>query len=290
MEQPSETPKQGAASGKLPGQKPEGAHVEAVPHPPKGEEHKNLPTPSPGGATPGQPDQPDQRSAELARNLNNLASEVVVADEWGLFKDARREAVAEQPLHIYQTLALAYQALAAGRLDDVEVGLLTGRAALNRAQNGDRVWQINNHFGFLPIVFIAFSTLLVHWFVFQRWLAVSGPDIITHAAFAGMVGAVLRSLYWLQFQTGKGLLRPRWFTSFIVAPPIGAIFGWLVSLLVKSAAQVVSKGTVETDWRTVSLLAAFAGFKWEWALGWLEEAARSVQTRMKDKTPAKPKS
>ena len=287
MEQPPETPKQGAASGKLQGQKPEGAHVEAVPHPPKEEEHKNLPTPSPGGATPGQP---DQRRVELARDLDNLASEVVVADEWGLFKDARREAVAEQPPHIYQTLALAYQALAAGRLDEVEIGLLTGRAALNRAQNGDRVWQLNNHFGFLPIVFIAFSTLLVYWFVFQRWLAISGADIITHAAFAGMVGAVLRSLYWLQFQTGKGLLRPRWFTSFIVAPPIGAIFGWLVSLLVKAAAQAVSKGALETDWRTVSLLAAFAGFKWQWALGWLEETARSIQSRMKDKTPAKPKS
>jgi hypothetical protein len=258
-----------------------------VPHPPKEEEHKNPATPSANGATPGQP---DQRRVELARDLNNLASEVVVADEWGIFKDAEPGTGAHEPPRIYQTLAAAYQALAAGKLEEVEIALLAGRAGLNRAQNSDRAWRINNHFGLLPILFIAFSTLLVYRFVFQGWLGVEGADIITHAAFAGMVGAVLRSLYWLQFQTGKGLLRPRWFTTFIVAPPIGAIFGWLVSLLVKTAAQAVSKGAVETDWKTVSLLAAFAGFKWEWALGWLEETAHSIQARTKDKTPAKPKS
>jgi hypothetical protein len=286
VENPPETPKEEAAAGKPPARKPDVAPGDAAPREPAGE-RKDPPTASPSGAAPGQP---DQRRVELARDLNNLASEVVVADEWGIFKDAEPGTGAHEPPRIYQTLAAAYQALAAGKLEEVEIALLAGRAGLNRAQNRDRAWRINNHFGLLPILFIAFSALLVYRFVFQWWLGIEGRDIVTHAAFAGMVGAVLRSLYWLQFQTGKGLLRPRWFTTFIVAPPIGAIFGWLVSLLVKTLAQAVSKGAVDTDWKTVSLLAAFAGFKWEWALGWLEETARSIQARTRDKTPTKPKS
>ena len=225
----------------------------------------------------------DERKEELDQSLSSLASEVLVADEWGIFKSGGSK---EKPA-IYGQLTRASNALEAGKFDDAEAEILNGWEMLNNAQNANWVWRMNNRFGILPIFFTAMSAVLTYLFVFRIWLDLDRMSVIHHAAFAGMVGAVLRSLYWLQFQTGKGLLRPRWFTTFIVAPPIGTILGGLIYLLIKASVQAVSKDIVNTDWPTISLLAAFAGFKWEWALEILEEAAKSVQARIKEKTPAK---
>jgi len=241
-------------------------------------------------ATPAQSEL-EQRKLELARKLNDLASEVVVADEWGIFCKEKAAADGLQQPFVYQVLARAYSAMAVGKPEEVEQALLEARAELNRALCGQWLWRVNNQYGVVPILFTALFTLVVYYVVFQVALGLDLPAIKHHPAFAGMIGAVLKSLYWLQFQIGKGLLRPRWFTSFIVTPLIGAILGWVVSMLVVAVALLASSGSaVKTDWRTVSLLAAFAGFKWEWALGWMEESAKAIQARFKEKTPSKPKS
>jgi hypothetical protein len=225
----------------------------------------------------------EQRKLELAQKLNALASEVVVADEWGIFCKERAASGGLQQPFVYQVIARAYMALAAGKLEEVEQTLLEGRAALNRALCGQWLWRVNNQYGVLPILFTALVTLATYHLIFHVGLGIDLQEAIKNPVFAGMIGAVLKSLYWLQFQTGKGLLRPRWFTSFIVTPLIGAILGWVVSLLIGAVALLASSGSaVQTDWKTVSLLAAFAGFKWEWALGWMEESAKAFQARFKD--------
>lgn len=232
----------------------------------------------------------EQRKLELARKLNDLASEVVVADEWGVFCKEEAADGSQQPF-VYKVLARAYAALGAGKPEEVEQALLEGRAALNGALCCKWLWRINNQYGVVPILFTALFALATYYFIFLVGLRLDLPEAIRHPAFAGMIGAVLKSLYWLQFQTGKGLLRPRWFTSFIVTPLIGAILGWIVSLLIGAIALLASSGSaVRTDWKTVSLLAALAGFKWEWALGWMEESAKALQARFKEKPSAKPKS
>lgn len=235
--------------------------------------------------------QQEVEKQELEQDLNNLISEVVVADEWGIFKNTNTQTGIPQPSAMDELLAQAREALAAGKLKEAEAAILRGRQALNHAQITNWGWAINNQFGLLPILITALFALLTYRVVFRMWFGLDGMNLVHHAAFAGMVGAVLRSLYWLQYQTSKGLLRPRWFVTFIVAPPLGAILGWLVSLLVRVSVQAVTAGkdSVNTDWRTISLLAAFAGFNWEWALGILEEAAKSTLARIREKTPSKTK-
>jgi hypothetical protein len=256
----------------------------------------SSPPPSPNGGDPktkaGTHSQLEERTDELSQGLNDLDNEVIVADEWGIFSGRTSGADTQQSPGIYQVLARAHEALAAQKLEEVEITMLDVRALLNHAQDTNREWQMNNRFGLLPILLIVLSALVTYDFAFRMWFGLDGINLVHHAAFAGMVGAVLRSLYWLQFQTSRGLLRPRWFATFIVAPPIGAILGWLVSLLIRTSVQAVtlSKDSVNTDWRTISLLAAFAGFNWEWALGILAEAAQSALARMKEKMPPKTKS
>jgi hypothetical protein len=222
----------------------------------------------------------DQDKQKLAQSLDELAGEIVVADEWGIFGNA-------QPPAIYVALDLAYETLAVGKPEQAQAAILNVQAALNQAQNASWSWQIQNRFGLPSILLVALSTLVTYDLIFWPKFWFDWTKVIEHATFAGMVGAVLRSLYWLQFQAGRGVFRPRWFVSLLVAPPIGIMLGWLVSLLINAAAQAVNKGTVNADWRTICLLAAFAGYNWEWTLEWLEEAANSIRSRIKEKAVAK---
>lgn len=226
-----------------------------------------------------------QDGDDLASLLTKLENEVQVADEWGIFNKGKiglnkRRSDGE----IYDLLGEARKALDHRKPENMEIAILRGREALNHAESTNWIWALNNQFGVLPLFLTGLSALMTYVLVFQTWLKLEGVDVLHHASLAGMVGAVFRSLYWLQYQTNRGLLRPRWFTTFIVAPPIGAVLGWLVSLIVSVVAQAVSKSGADTDWRTISLFAVFAGFNWEWALAWLERIVKSVQNRMERKT------
>jgi len=282
MSDQTEPPAKVAATQNPPVQPPPGS----APNPPA----QTQPAPNQSGQSKLEQSPLKERQDQLEQELNDLENEVIVAGEWGIFPERKTEAGAPQPGGIHSVLADAHKALDDGKLDDAQRAILRGRKELNRAETSSWNWAINNQFGFLAIVLTALSTLLIYKFVFQMWLGLRGMNLLHYAAFAGLVGAILRNLYWLQYQTNRGLFRPRWFTSFIVAPPIGAILGWLVSLLVKVTVQAVSKDSVETDWRTISLLAAFAGFNWNWALRVLEDAAKSTLERVKGKSSAKKES
>src|SRR5436309_125549 len=150
----------------------------------------------------------DETEKQLAeRNLNSLGSEFAVAQEWGLFpqKDGVENKTAAE---ILAALKAAGDAIKAADLITANASLLQGRAALNSVQS--RWWYIaNNRYGVVPIVFTAAGTLIVYWFLFIYLLNLSFSETTHHPVFWGLVGAVLKSLYWLQQKTNRGLLRPR---------------------------------------------------------------------------------
>jgi asparagine N-glycosylation enzyme membrane subunit Stt3 len=116
------------------------------------------------------------------------------------------------------------------------------------------------------------------------------PQMLHHPVFFGWVGAILKSLYWLQYQINKGLLRPRWFTYFMIAPPIGVILGGIAALVVNVGFRIANAGAHgNADWKTVALIAAFAGFNWEWALEKFRIGADAVSSRLFDKRGVVPK-
>jgi hypothetical protein len=211
-------------------------------------------------------------------NFRALSSEFAIAQEWGLFKGDKGDQSSTQLLG---WLEKASAAIFANDLATANNALLHGRAILNQAQLDGSLWYIvNNRFGFLPILFTAISSVVAFVVVFQLILKLSISECLHNPAFLGLAGSILKSLYWLQYQTNKGLLRPRWLTSFIIGPFVGVLLGAISSLIVNVGFKLAAGSAQATpDWRTVGLVAAFAGFNWEWALVKFQIGAEAVATR-----------
>jgi hypothetical protein len=219
------------------------------------------------------------------RNLSSLASEFAVAQEWGLFpqKNGTENKTVEE---ILASLKTAGAAIKANDLIAANESLLVGRAALNGVQS--QKWYVaNNRFGFIPIVFTAAGTGVIYWFLFIYLLNLSFIETTHHPVFWGLIGAVLKSLYWLQQKINRGLLRPRWFTYFIIAPFVGVILGAIATLLLRVGVRLANKSaTAVPDWETAAIVAAFAAFNWEWALEKFKLGVDSIYSKFIDRKKA----
>src|ERR1700757_3041352 len=190
----------------------------------------------------------ERRQAE--QNLQALGSEFAVAQEWGLFP-TKNGAANEDEETILKRIKAAVTAIKGNDLATANNSMLEGRAVLNRVQNAHPYWFLgNNRFGILPLVITLISSAATYGVVFLWFLGLSVPQLLHHPVFFGWVGAILKSLYWLQYQTNKGLLRPRWFTYFMVAPPIGVILGGIAALVVEVGFRVANAGNQgNLDWK-----------------------------------------
>ena len=219
--------------------------------------------------------------------LSCLASEFVAADEWNVFAEVKGDKSGQEIKNkILECLEKAQTAIQGPRFEDSHLELLKGRALLNEARRRRPIWYVaNNQFGFLPILCTTASAGLTYWFVFVWYLHCPSLLVIRHPAFYGFLGAFLKSFYWLQFQINKGLLRPRWFAYFIVAPFVGLLLGSVSSLLVKVGFRLLDGSSARPlpDWRVVGLVAVFAGFNWEWALEKFRLSAEAVVARVAKK-------
>ena len=161
------------------------------------------------------------------------------------------------------------------------IQILRGKKLLVERQNvstcvGVSKWAFVNHWGWPQILITALSGGCV--FAILLWFL--GPhELIQHPMFLGFFGAIMKSLFWAQFQINRGLLRPRWMSHYVVAPWIGALLGWSAKLVVEVTFKLAASGNETSyvvDWRLVGLVAVYSGFNWEWALAGLRKAANSV--------------
>src|ERR1700719_1587965 len=151
----------------------------------------------------------------VEQNLQALGSEFAVAQEWGLFP-SKNGAANDDADTILKRIEAAGAAIKGNDLITANNSLLEGRVILNRVHAARPYWFLgNNRFGILPLVMTAVSSAATYQFVFVWFLGLTIPQMVHHPVFFGGVGAVLKSLYWLQYQINKGLLRPRWFTYFM---------------------------------------------------------------------------
>jgi hypothetical protein len=230
-------------------------------------------------------DSPSEAERKLVeQNLQALGSEFAVAQEWGLFP-SKNGAANDDADTILKRIEAAGAAIKGNDLITANTSLLDGRAILNRVHSARPYWFLgNNRFGILPLVMTFVSGAATYALVFLWFLGLTVPQMLHHPVFYGWVGAILKSLYWLQYQINKGLLRPRWFTYFMIAPPIGVILGGIAALVVNVGFQIADAGAHgNADWKTVALVAAFAGFNWEWALEKFRIGADAVSSRFFDK-------
>ena len=253
-----------------------------------------MPADPPPPADPPLPSDADQKLAEkklAEHNLSSFASEFAITQEWGLFpptESGENQAQSE----ILKCIEEASTAIASQQFVVANRAILKGRGFLNQVQFRRPYWYIaNNRFGLLPILFTMCSAAIAYWLVFSWFLGWSVATTIHHSTFFGFAGAVLKSLYWLQFQINKGLLRPRWFAYFLVAPFVGVLLGGVAGLIVHVGFNLARGATqAAPDWRVIGLFASFAGFNWEWALDKFRIGADAVSSRLFEKKPPPEKS
>jgi len=98
------------------------------------------------------------------------------------------------------------------------------------------------------------------------------PAIPTHIVLAGAVGAILRAIIALWRQVDRMLYRRVWATWFILSPITGALLGGIVYLGFFVGILVTTNGMINNPALPI-LIAAIAGFNWEWAQGVLQNLA-----------------
>ncbi len=255
----------------------------------------------PSLASSGQPDaQPpdaaptpsESAASALTAQLESLGSEFVTASEWGLFREATAGGAPDAlQQRIVAALGTARVAATAGDVPGFQTAYLEAKAALNQAEQRRPVWYLgNNRFGLLPIVFTVVAAWIIYFVIFQGLLGYTTEEMLRSPLFLGFAGAILKSFYWLQYQINKGLLRPRWFAYFLVAPFIGVLLGGMSALAVKVGFKLLDTELrqIALDWRVIGLVSAFAGFNWEWALDKIRYGAEALAATIahKNGTPA----
>jgi hypothetical protein len=128
---------------------------------------------------------------------------------------------------------------------------------------------------FLCILFIFYyynvnSTLLTK-FAFLR-----NHSIAIDAVAWGIIGALLRGLWWLWKNVNRGQFRKAWIIWFISTPFLGGILGGIAYLLIFAGLIAVSQDKNITNSLFVMSIAALAGFNWEWIVEQLNRVKENL--------------
>jgi hypothetical protein len=102
------------------------------------------------------------------------------------------------------------------------------------------------------------------------------------SALFGLLGAVVRSLYWITRQANARTLRRVWATQNVFGPLLGMILGCIAYFLLRSSLVVVTQDNTQPNEYAVVVLAFYAGFNWEWILTLLNKVASQINTKSSD--------
>jgi hypothetical protein len=151
-----------------------------------------------------------------------------------------------------------------------------------------RRWRAKNVYAFHILIYQIL--LLVPIFFFYYYdidgdvsERLSIPQLAIDSAIWGMIGGILHGIWKLWQNVNKRSYRNAWLVYFISTPFLGGIFGSLTFFLVSAGLVIVSQGTsnaaissgTAVNPLVVLVLAAFAGYNWEWAMVQLTRLAGS---------------
>lgn len=204
--------------------------------------------------------------------------------EAGLFTDegAENDLVRKDAESIHASLLSCRRAARAGDLDTARRDLAQAEQTLHHALYRTKTWwwrQRHCHQSHLLLYYLLVLSVLVGAGTgFLDWalgfigfqVADSIWSVPTAMFGLGVLGAVLRGLFYLQEKVSRRRHRRSFLTAHLAAPWIGGLFGIFTYLLL-AAGVLALEGTattpsvVERSPLTLALV-FFAGFKWEWLL------------------------
>lgn len=214
-------------------------------------------------------------SLQVKRCVDEFEQTVMIASENGLF--TRQSSVKYEDLE-----ALVVSALR--NLTGPSPDVIKARSEYAKAYDAfntavDRAgfaWRIQYAYAipcFLYLVAVL-AVVLYAWFAFAGKLPGQNLALVPTWAFLwGTLGSVLQGFWWLWKQVNVRHFRKHWLVWFLAVPFIGALVGAIMYLAFLAGFIAATKSTIQ-DNTVPMLLAALAGFSWEWAVRVLQNLTK----------------
>lgn len=219
----------------------------------------------------------EQLLKDLNSRIDDLRDDVLCASENGLFTEQKKVSFGE----IMDLLKEAPLSLNAPRSKYFEA-----RSNYDKARNifdtaiekAGSCWRLEYCYGirfFIYLVFILGVVFLLVWLrPLPSWLTLI--PVPKRAIMWGVIGSVLQG-FWALWQAVKDRdFRKFLMMWFLALPFVGGLLGAVMYLAFVAGVVAATRSTLQ-DPTLPLLVAALAGFSWEWAVGVINNLAKSFK-------------
>lgn len=239
------------------------------------------------------PDNEAKRKDEIRKQIDNVAIRLQAGLENGLFEQKKVKEKGPQWTEIQNLVSIARDKL------DKNLGEAESRQeeALNTyfvaINNAGAKWRFYGLYA--GPIWIFLVGILAATFMF--YISGTGdkltdpknlfnlliPRAAVDATAWGIIGSVLRGLWWLRFNVARNNYRKGWNLHYISSPFIGGILGAIVYILILGGlVSVTNQQLTPTNSLAIIPIAAFAGFNWEWAVKLFKKIEKIIDTEKDD--------
>jgi hypothetical protein len=245
------------------------------------------PKPSASTEEPGT-DNDTEGAQGLGANLSLLVTQINYASENGLFV---QDVSKDKQKGILKALLLAEKALDKNHLEEAATQLYEAKGSFDAAWNlAPRDWQTLYERGWWHHLSTFLGILIAGFLLWVAWpgtflgLTTDKTGTFCNAMFLGLLGAVVRCIYWTTIQANQRTLRRVWATQNVFGPLLGMILGAVIYFLLDTTLVVVTGAKAGTSIgpSVTVVLAFYAGYNWEWALDLIQMLAKRLNPNGND--------
>jgi hypothetical protein len=225
------------------------------------------------------PSASDMELQHAKQELREVEMVVIHASENGLF--------AQSDLHyknkIDDAILRADAALNEQKRLEASAATYEAQRYLDEAWNAaPKKWLAFFELGWMHHLFTFIGAGMATMVLWAIWQEDDFCNIHLCSALFGMLGALVRCLYWTTFQANRRTLRRVWVVQNFFAPLVGLILGCVADFVLRSGLIIVTQGKTEPNPYASGVLAFYAGFNWEWILSLLRKFASQIKTKSND--------
>jgi hypothetical protein len=211
----------------------------------------------------------EKRGEALRANIDKIDTILNVAAGNGMFQNQSDVTYDD----IQGCLHSSRLALDCKQISEGEKQLSLAISKYGEAMNKTRKsWRfVNVYGGPIWVYLIAFLVGLAFFYIYDYDNLIQQKtqfDLVAiNSVSWGLVGSILRGLWYLKKNVDERLYRKAWRIYFLSTPFLGAIFGGMIYLIVLGGLLGISQQTDAVKNSLLFLpLAAVAGFNWNWAI------------------------